>query len=192
MTVLNPRFPEDAVEVGRIHGAWGVKGWLKIQPFSSDPQALFSSKRWFLKPPDSTAQVPAQRWPDLLRVVQAREHGDGVVAQVQDVVERDAAEALRGGRLFISRASFPTAGLDEYYWVDLIGLSVSNRAGEMLGDVVGLIDTGAHSVLRVRPRDAAPQATPEQVERLIPFVAAYIDSVDLPARQIVADWGLDY
>jgi 16S rRNA processing protein RimM len=106
--------------------------------------------------------------------------------------DRDAAQALRGGRLFIARSSFPTAGLDEYYWVDLIGLAVTNREGAVLGDVVGLIDTGVHSVLRVRPRDAAPQATPEQVERLIPFVAAYIDSVDPSARRIVADWGLDY
>jgi 16S rRNA processing protein RimM len=189
---LEPGFPDDAVEVGRILGAWGVKGWLRIQPYASDPQALFSSKRWFVQPPEGGAPRPAAHWPGVLRVVQAREHGDGVVAQLHDVADRNAAEALRGGRLFIARSSFPTAGLDEYYWVDLIGLAVSNRGGELLGDVVGLIDTGAHSVLRVRPRDAKPEATPEQVERLIPFVAAYIDSVDLAERQIVADWGLDY
>jgi 16S rRNA processing protein RimM len=189
---LEPGFPDDAVEVGRILGAWGVKGWLKVEPYSTDPQALFSSKRWFLRPPEGGAPRPAMQWPELLRVVSAREHADGVVAQVHDVADRDAAQALRGGRLFIARSSFPTADLGEYYWVDLIGLAVANRDGAMLGDVVGLIDTGVHSVLRVRPRDAAPQATPEQVERLIPFVAAYIDSVDLGTRQIVADWGLDY
>jgi 16S rRNA processing protein RimM len=189
---LEPGFPEDAVEVGRILGAWGVKGWLKVQPFSSDPQALFSSKRWFVKPAEGPGARPGAQWPDVVRVVQAREHGDGVVAQVQDVADRSAAEALRGGRLFVARSSFPTAALDEFYWVDLIGLAVVNRDHAPLGAVVGLIDTGAHSVLRVRPHDAPAAATPEQAERLIPFVAAYIDSVDLVAKQIVADWGLDY
>jgi 16S rRNA processing protein RimM len=187
---LEPGFPDDAVEVGRILGAWGVKGWLKIQPFSSDPQALFASKHWFLQPPDDAVPRPGFAWPSALGVLQCREHGDGVVAQVQEVADRNAAESLRGGRLFVARSSFPAVGIGEYYWVDLVGLAVVNRQGELLGTVVGLLDTGAHSVLRVAPvaaRDASPPA-----ERLIPFVAAYIDRVDLAERRIVADWGLDY
>jgi 16S rRNA processing protein RimM len=187
---LEPGFPDDAVEVGRILGAWGVKGWLKVQPFSSDPQALFSSTRWFVLPPEGGVPRPGFAWPAALKVLQSRAHGDGVVAQVRDVADRGAAEALRGGRLFVARSSFPTAGLDEYYWVDLVGLAVSNRQGESLGDVVGLLDTGAHSVLRVVPQRTDESVPPE--ERLIPFVAAYIDSVDLAQRRIVADWGLDY
>ena len=189
---MEPAFPDDAVEVGRILGAWGVKGWIRIQPFSSDPQALFSSKRWFVKPPEAPIARPSVAWPDLLRVTQAREQGDAVVAGVQDVNDRDAAEALRGGRIFISRASFPTADDGEFYWVDLIGLEVVNRTGDRLGAVTGLLDTGAHSVLRVRPHDAPAAASPESVERLIPFVAAYVDEVDREARRIVVDWGLDY
>jgi 16S rRNA processing protein RimM len=189
-----PGFPEDAVEVGRVIGAWGVKGWIKVQPFADDPQALFSSKRWFLQPPEGPSPQPAAGWPTVLRISQAREHGEGIVAGVHELVDRNAAEALRGARIFISRSSFPTAGDDEFYWVDLIGLDVVNRQGEPLGRVIGLLDTGAHSVLRVLPQDMAAQgaAAKPSDERLIPFVGAYVDRVDLEARRIVVDWGLDY
>lgn len=184
-------FPEDAIEVGRVVDAWGVKGWIKVQPFASDPQALFSSRRWFVKPPEAAdirqfGTKPAASFPSLLKVTEAKEHGDGVVAQVQEVSDRTAAEALRGARLFVGRSSFPTADADEYYWVDLIGLSVLNRQGEALGTVVGLLDTGPHSVLRIQP------AEPKAEERLVPFVAAYIDDVNLAEKRITVDWGLDY
>jgi 16S rRNA processing protein RimM len=172
-------FPADAVEVGRIVGAWGVKGWFKVQPFAADPQALFSSKRWYLRPPEGPGVAP----PPLLKIIQSRGHGGLVVAVAQEVPDRNAAEALKGARVFVGRASFPTAGTDEYYWVDLIGCEVVNRQGLALGRVEDLLDTGAHSVLRLLQADT---------ERLIPFVSAYIDSVDLGARRIVVDWGADY
>jgi 16S rRNA processing protein RimM len=165
-------FPADAVEVGRIVGAWGVKGWFKVQAYAGDPQALFSSKRWYLQEPAA-----------LLRITHSREHACFVVASAQEVADRSAAEALKGARVFIARSSFPTAGADEFYWVDLIGCAVVNREGAALGTVADLIDTGAHSVLRVVEGDA---------ECLIPFVAAYIDGVDLAARRITVDWQVDY
>jgi 16S rRNA processing protein RimM len=169
-----PAWPEDAVEVGCIVDAWGIQGGIKVKPFSSDPQALFSSRRW------------------LLKVTQAREQGALVVARVQDVADRNAAEALRGARIFISRQSFPTAKEGEYYWIDLIGLAVVNREGEALGTVIDLLDTGVHCVLRVQRPDAPADAKPDEAERLIPFVDAYVDKVDLAERRITVDWGLDY
>jgi len=188
-----PAWPEDAVEVGRIVDAWGVKGWIKVQPFASDPQALFSSRRWHLKPPEATgpkrpAAAPAV--PALLKIAQVRRHGDVVVAQAHDVADRGAAEALRGARVFVPRASFPTADPDEFYWVDLIGLAVVNQQGESLGTVTGLLDTGPHSVLRIAP-DGSDHGD-EAAERLVPFVAAYVIDVQIPQRRIVVDWGLDY
>jgi 16S rRNA processing protein RimM len=193
----DPDWPADAIEVGRIVDAWGVKGWIKVQPFASDPQALFSSRRWFLKPPEEggprrPTPTTAGAWPPLLRIVQAKEHGEVVVAQVHDVADRSGAEALRGARVFVGRSSFPTAGTDEFYWVDLIGLAVVNRAGDALGNVAGLIDTGPHSVLRVVPADLPAGAAADEAERLIPFVAAYVDDVNLAERRITVDWGLDY
>ena len=216
---MDPVFPDDAVEVCRVLGAWGVKGWIKIQPFSLDPQALFSTKRWFLQAPPEAAVplVSALAAHPVLKVIQAREHGEVVVATVQDLQGRDAAEALRGARVFVSRASFPTAAEGEYYWVDLIGLTVVNRDGVVLGEVAGLMETGAHDVLRVRPAaprpvDAPPAsqgsagraskpgsagmagrgAAAAPQECLIPFVAAYVIGVDLTQRRITVDWGLDY
>jgi 16S rRNA processing protein RimM len=189
-------FPADAVEVARVLDAWGVKGWIRVQPYSADPQALFSSRRWFLRAPEvavahATRHAAAAALPASLRIAQAREHGDDVVAELRDYSDRSAAETLRGARIFVARSSFPSAALDEFYWVDLIGLQVVNRESVRLGDVVGLIDTGVHSVLRVRAATGAPGAA-QDAETLIPFVAAYVDKVDLGTRLISVDWGLDY
>lgn len=186
-------WPEDAIEVGRIVDAWGIKGGIKVLPFSSDPQALFSSRRWFLRPPEKPlGPKAATPPPTLLRITNAREQGDVIVATAQDVADRNAAEALRGCSVFVSRASFPTADADEYYWVDLIGLAVVNREGQALGNVADLLDTGAHSVLRVTQVETDAQGQSLERERLIPFVAAYIDAVSLEQRRITVDWGLDF
>lgn len=173
-----------------------MRGWVKVQPFAADPQALFSSRRWFLLPSEKAGPLrPASgtaALPSLLTITQVKDHGDVVVALAQEVPDRNAAEALRGARVFIGRDSFPTPDPDEFYWVDLIGLNVVNRAGESLGTVAGLIDTGPHSVLRVAP-GVLPEGTGAlEAERLIPFVGAYVDAVSLEQRLITVDWGLDY
>lgn len=194
-----PAWPDDAVEVGRIVDAWGIQGGFKVQAFSADPQALFSSRRWFLQPAQpAPGKTPPTRRPGalppppLLKITSAREQGDWVVATAQEVPDRNAAEALRGARVFVSRQSFPTAQTDEFYWVDLIGLNVINRDGALLGTVTDLLDNGPQSVLRVRRPDAPADARPDEAERLIPFVSAFVDEVDLPQRRITVDWGLDY
>ena len=217
-------WPEDAIEVGRILGAWGIKGGIKVLPFASDPQALFSAKVWFLKPAESAKppsaaapvnplksgkapvipahKTPAQKaalaapLPFALNVKGVRDQGDAIVATAPEIPDRDAAEAMKGVRVFVSRSTFPAPDPDEFYWIDLIGLSVFNRDNAALGDVIGLIDTGPHCVLRVKPAASEGQgeapAEPAADERLIPFVEAYVDSVDIAGRRIVVDWGLDY
>ena len=196
-------FPDDAIEVGRVMGAWGIKGGIRVMPFSKDPQALFSSRRWFIRPPESplTAPVAGPRlssvaYPPVLRITHSKEQGDAVVATAQELPDRNAAEALRGARVFIARSSFPTAGDGEFYWIDLIGLAVVNRQGEALGEVIGLLDTGAHSVLRLRRPAAeaamADDSPSDSSERLIPFVGAFNDDVNLADKRITVDWGLDY
>ncbi|MDB5750602.1 MAG: rimM [Ramlibacter sp.] len=177
--------PADAVEVGRIADAWGIKGWFKVLPHSADPQALFSSKRWYLQPSERGPRVFAGTV--LLRIREAKEHSDTIVALADAVDDRSAAEALRGARIFIPRSSFPTAGNDEYYWVDLIGLDVVNREGVALGRVKELLSTGPQTVLVLQY-----QLEGEPQERLLPFVAAFVDGVDLPARRITVDWQPDY
>jgi 16S rRNA processing protein RimM len=180
--------PPDAVEVGRVLGAWGIQGGIKVKPYAADPQALFSSRRWYVEPPAAPAgpAVPGVRGavplPRLLRITEARSQGEWVVARAQELPDRNAAEAMRGARILVSRASFPTPDADEFYWVDLIGLAVVNREGVPLGTVAGLIETGPHCVLRLA------RAEGEGAERLIPFVNAYVDRVDLGGRCIHVDW----
>lgn len=183
-------WPEDAVEVAKIGEAWGIKGWFKVHPFSSDPQALYSSKRWFLKPSDTKPRAPgAPALPPYLKIAQVKEHGGAIVALAKELDDRSSAENLRGASIFIARSSFPTANTDEFYWVDLLGLTVVNREGEVLGEVKDLMDTGAHSVLRIEEQTGPDDKI---IERLIPFVAAYVDEVQLAERTIRVDWGRDY
>jgi 16S rRNA processing protein RimM len=180
-----PPWPQDAVEVGFVLDAWGVKGWFKVAAHAAQPEALFSSRRWFLQPPVAPAGGPRPTGgalPRLLKITQIKEHGGAIVAAAQDVADRGQAEGLRGARIFVSRASFPTAGDDEYYWVDLIGAAVVNAQGVTLGQVQDLIDTGIHSVLRLDTGSARP------AQRLIPFVSAYIQRVDVAAKRIEVDW----
>jgi 16S rRNA processing protein RimM len=177
--------PADAIEVGRIADAWGIKGWFKVLPYSADPEALFSSKRWFLMPTEKG--VKTFSGVAKLVIMEAKIHSGTVVALARAVDDRNAAEALRGARIFVSRSSFPTAEKDEYYWVDLIGLSVVNREGVALGSVKELLSTGAQTVLVMDYEQDG-----KTLERMIPFVAVYIDDVDLPARRILVDWQADF
>lgn len=188
-----PAWPADAIEVAKVIDAFGIKGWLRVQPYAAQPEALFSSKRWFLQPPAGRARpAGAPALPKLLRITQAQEHGDGVVACAQEVTDRNAAEALKGARIFVSRTSFPSTDDGEYYWIDLIGLAVVNRQGERLGTVVDLLDTGPHCVLRIKPEPGTEGPDGDGHERMVPFVKAYVDEVDMTARRILVDWGLDY
>jgi 16S rRNA processing protein RimM len=208
MSALRPpletaALPVDAIEVGRIADAWGIKGWFKVLPHSASPEALFSSKRWFLLPPDrpmkpkrpleaAATKSDAAAWtePLVLRIKESKDHSDTLVATAHDINDRTAAESLRGARIFVPRSSFPTAGEGEYYWVDLIGLDVVNREGVVLGQVRDLMSTGPQTVLVIEASAEAEGGKP--IERMIPFVSAFVDGVDLPAKRITVDWQPDY
>ena len=185
-TLEAAELPADAIEVGRIADAWGIKGWFKVLPHSAQPEALFSSKRWFIQPSGPATSTP-KTGAFRLAIREAKEHSDVVVASSEDVPDRTSAEALRGARIFVPRSSFPTAGDDEYYWVDLIGLTVINREGVELGAVRELLSSGPQTTLVLAAlEDGKP------VERMVPFVSAFVDQVDLPARRITVDWQPDY
>lgn len=185
LTLEPAQLPADAVEVGRIADAWGVKGWFKVLTHSSSPEALFSAKRWYLQPSERGAKAFAGTV--LLSIRQAKDHSDTVVAWAEGIDDRDAAEALRGARIFVPRSSFPSTTQDEYYWVDLIGLSVVNREGVALGEVRELMATGPQTVLVL-----AYEQDGKAQERMIPFVSAFIDKVELPEKRITVDWQPDY
>jgi len=177
--------PADAVEVGRIADAWGIQGWFRVLPYSADPEALFSSRRWFLLPSERGAKTFSGV--AKLAIKEAKTHSDSIVASAHEVEDRTAAEALRGARIFVARSSFPPAEKDEYYWVDLIGLKVVNREAVALGTVRELLSTGAQTVLVIDYEQDG-----RTLERMIPFVSVYIDEVDLPGRRILVDWQADF
>lgn len=216
MSYLKPcALPADAIEVGRILDAWGVKGWLKILPHSTHPEALFAAKDWFLQTPDAKFRPGFSLFSGAVSLVvdEAKTHSDSVVAKIAGLDDRNDAEGLRGCRIFLPRSCFPAASKDEYYWVDLIGLDVVNREGVALGTVRDLMSTGPQAVLCVEylaePETAAETSSEAAVgaeaaagaktpakaamaERMIPFVSAYVDAVDLAARRITVDWQTDY
>lgn len=177
--------PEDAVEVGRILDAWGIKGWFRVLSHSSSPDALFAAKQWYLLPSEKGAKTFSGV--GRLAIAQAKMHSDSVVASAHGVEDRNAAEALRGARIFVLRASFPVSGEDEYYWVDLIGLPVENREGQAMGVVRDLLETGPQTVLVLEY-----ELDGKKTERMIPFVSAFVDKVDMAARKILVDWQADY
>ncbi|OWQ88759.1 ribosome maturation factor RimM [Roseateles aquatilis] len=191
LTVDTPAWPDDAIEVGRVLDAWGIKGWMKILSHSPDAQALFASRRWFLQPSEKALPGKPHVVPPVLKILSVRDHADGIVAQAEGVSDRNGAEALKGARIFVSRSTFPEPDADEHYWIDLIGMSVVNKDGTVLGEVIDLLDTGPHCVLRILPAGRTAPVKPDE-EILIPFVNAFVGDVDKVARVIPVDWDTDY
>lgn len=196
--------PDDLIEVGRIVGAHGVRGWLKVQPYSADAQALLRSTVWWLKTPGSKLDPGVSSLARAVDVHMSRLHGGRfVIAQIEDVADRDAAEDLRGVTVWTPRAAFPETEDDEYYWVDLIGCDFYGRADDVpcfLGRVDEVFDNGAHAVLRVARGILDQQgefqpvldARGRPVHALVPFVRAHVHDVDLKARRMDSDWPVDF
>lgn len=159
--------------MGRIAAPFGVKGWVKVQPYCEDPGVLLDLAAWRIGRGDTHTLYPLEA---------AQDHGNGLVAKLEGVADRDAAFALRGLEISVERASLPAPADNEYYWSDLIGLAVVNREGVELGRVASLMETGAHDVLVVQGGR----------EHLIPFVSQFVGEVDLAAGRLEVDWGEDY
>ncbi len=160
--------------MGRIAAPFGVKGWVRIVPYTAAPAVLTGHSRWWIG--------VAGEW-DEVRVAEAAVHGASVIARFADCADRDRAAQLRGREVALPREALPQPGPNEYYWADLIGLEVVNAAGVSLGRVTSLFSNGAHDVMRV---GAGKQ------ERLVPFVETVIRAVDLAQRRIDVEWGADW
>lgn len=190
--------PDDLIELGRIVSAFGVQGWVKLKPHSSQPAVLLKAKRWWLLPYAAPASSVRPIW-RCSEVSSCRVHSDHLIAQLKGVDGRDAAEALKGYSVWVSRAEFPAADDEEYYWVDLIGCELyGEQAGqpELMGVVREVSDNGAHAVLHVEQRQTAGAeqgAKPSKPKiTLVPFVEAHVRGVDIAARRIDTDWPADF
>lgn len=159
--------------MGRIAAPFGIKGWVKVQPYSEDPGALMAFGSWRVGRGERQAHYTVE---------EVQDHSNTVVAKLAGIDDRDAAYALRGQEITVARSELPPPEENEYYWSDLIGLTAVNREGIELGKVDSLMETGAHDVLVIKGKR----------EHLIPFVAQFVGKVDLAGGQIEVDWGEDY
>jgi 16S rRNA processing protein RimM len=160
--------------MGRVAGAFGVRGWVRVQPYTESIDGLAAYPHWWIGP---AGQAEA------FELSECAAHGDALVAKLEGIDDREAAAALKGRAVAVPRTAFPPAGEGEVYWADLIGLKVVNLQGDELGEVAEVFSNGAQAVLRVARGDE---------ERLIPFVDAAVQRLDLPAQRIEVDWGADW
>jgi len=177
--------PDDLTQVGYVSGAYGIAGAIRVTPFSTDADALLSVKTWWF---DKSADKSA---PQSVTVRTAKMHGGDVVATLVGMSDRNLAEALKGAAVHVSRSAFPELEEDEYYWSDLIGMDAVNLQGEALGKVTDMMSNGAQSILRIEPVPV-PGSTEKAPERLVPYVDQFVKTVDLTAKTITLDWGLDF
>jgi len=163
----------DWVVMGRIAAPFGIKGWVKVQPFSEDPGTLMDFESWRVGRGEQQTHYSVEA---------VQDHGKALVAKLVGIDDRDAAFALRGQEISVAKSALPPPEENEFYWSDLIGLKVINRQGIELGRVDSLMESGTNDLLVVKGTR----------EYLIPFIAAFVGKVDLAGGQIEVDWGEDY
>jgi len=162
------------INVGRISGVFGIKGWVKVFSFTDARENILNYSPWLLKKDSETRVV---------NVIDGNLQGKAVVAQLDGVSDRDQAASLMGWDIFIRPDQLPKVAKNEYYWSDLVGLVVETNLGIQLGTVDGLLETGANDVVIVKG----------ERERAIPFLQGKtIINIDLDAGKMIVDWDPDF
>lgn len=164
---------DDVVILGRISGIYGVQGWVKVYSETRVREDILGYDRWLVRRPGGWQET---------KLIDGRMQGEGVIARLEGVNDRDAARGLIGAEIAVQRRELPPAESGEYYWSDLEGLKVVNLDGVELGTVSHLFATGANDVLVVVG----------ERERLIPFTRGAVKEVDLQARTLRVDWDADF
>jgi len=163
------------VIMGRVVAAQGLLGWVKVQAFTEHLDTLIDYDTWQMG-------NDAHPWREF-KVLECKPHTKVLVAKLDGINDRTAAEKCKGLLIAVPRSSLPKEGDDEYYWSDLIGMSVVNLEGEQLGKVDNLLDMGANDILCVRS---------DKGEILIPFLGHVVQQVSLEEKLIRVDWQADY
>lgn len=165
----------DYLNAGEISGVFGVKGSVKVFSFTEPRENILRYSPWLLQKNNQTKEI---------KVIGGQRHGNGVVAELDGIVDRDAALALMGSKILIRKEQLPKPRPGEYYWADLVGLQVETESGVKLGEVDYLLETGANDVLVVRDGER---------ERLIPFLQQQtVLKIDLDAGLLIVDWDPDF
>ena len=162
------------IEVGRLGAAHGVRGWLRVQSYTDPPQRLFEWSSWQLQ-----AANGATREAKLLEV---RQQGNGWIARLEGVEERDGAARLTGQMILVERDELPPAEGREHYRDDLVGFEAKNLEGAVLGAVDHFVDTPGNVVMVIKG----------EREHLVPVTREHLRSIDKDARAVVVDWPEDF
>lgn len=169
--------------LAKITGYYGVKGWLKLYSFTEPRENIIHY------PALKIRRNKREGWQDI-KLDSGKAHGKGVIAHFTGYDNREIAASLIGAELAVYRSDFKPAGKDEYYWSDLIGMTVKNLEGIELGQVTRLMETAANDVLVIKANSKG-QKNSEEI--LIPFVLDhFIEQVDLDAGTITVDWPVDW
>ena len=161
------------VVMGHVSAPFGVRGWIKVRPYTETLDSLLDYPVWWLGKEGAWREY---------KVLEADVHGKGLIASLEGSDGREMAEMLQGSQIALPREQLPKAQANEYYWSDLIGLGVINAQGVELGKVSELLETGANDVLVIQG----------DRERLVPFVNPLVLEVDLAKGLIKVDWDADY
>ena len=161
--------------MGRIAGSFGVKGWVKVKPFSEKEDALAGHDTWVVRTRDGWREMDLEDF---------EVHSKGPVAKLAGCDGREAADALKGAEVAVLREALAETEEGSLYQVDLVGLEVVEEDGSLLGRVEGFFEAGDTSVMVVAGEGGR--------ERLIPFVDDFVKSVDRDARRVTVDWKPDY
>jgi 16S rRNA processing protein RimM len=168
---------ENQIILGKVGAVYGIKGWLKIHSFTDELEAILDYFPWSLKLGNKTQTVEVTDW---------RKHNKGLIVKVGKIDDRDEAQALVGSDILTSEASLPDLPQGEFYWRDLIGMSVLTTKGYDLGVVSDMMETGANDVLVVK---ANLNDGFSKKERLIPYLfEEVVESVSIDKKQICVDW----
>ncbi|MBF0160696.1 MAG: 16S rRNA processing protein RimM [Magnetococcales bacterium] len=157
------------VAVGRLQGAFGVKGWARILSFTDPPERILTFPTWWLGRHLPVGHPPGVGFTEVVPL-SGQKHGRGVVALLRGVENPEAAQALSGSDVWIPRENLPEPEEGAHYWADMVGMQVVTQEGERLGTVAYLFATGANDVLVVQEADGG--------ERLLPFTREVVRNVD--------------
>jgi 16S rRNA processing protein RimM len=168
---------EEQIILGKVGAVYGIKGWLKIHSFTDETEAILDYFPWSLKLGNKTQTVEITDW---------RKHNKVLIVKVAGIDDRDEAQALVGSEILTNEAALPELSEDDFYWRDLIGMSVVTNKGYDLGVVTDMMETGANDVLVVK---ANLKDGFSKKERLIPYLfEQVIESVSIENKQICVDW----
>ncbi|MGM0629972.1 MAG: ribosome maturation factor RimM [Pseudomonadota bacterium] len=170
----------EQIVVGRLGAVYGVKGWLKVQSFTDDPESIFEYSPWLL----------SQKTEREIKVVEWRRHNNGLIAKLEGISDRDEAARLTGADICITADELPALADDEFYWRDLIGMRVVNTKGYDMGVVEQIMPTASNDVLVVKANSNDGFG---KSERLIPFIQSeYVTEVNKEEKRIQVEWPSDF